>query len=81
MRIRKVKTASGKYALQVVSKKHGRLTVHKHIGSYATSTEQEAVEKKAHEYINAATGQLSLIDQIFRKREGFVIVVFEKVFP
>lgn len=41
MRIRTVKTSSGKYALQVVSKHCGKLTVHKHIGSY--QTEQEKV--------------------------------------
>lgn len=64
MRIRKVKTASGKYALQVVSKRLGKLTVHKHIGSYATDFERRALEKTAHEYILKSTGQLDLINQI-----------------
>ena len=34
MRIREVKTASGKYAVQIVSKRYGKLKVHRHIGSY-----------------------------------------------
>jgi hypothetical protein len=32
MRIRAVSTASGKHALQVVSKRYGVVKVHKHIG-------------------------------------------------
>lgn len=64
MRIRRVKTASGKHALQVVSKRLGKLTVHKHIGSYQTEFEKEILQKKANEYIQQSIGQLSLIDQI-----------------
>lgn len=64
MRIRKVKTASGKYALQVVSKIHGRLTVHKHIGSYGNNTEKENLYRKAYDFIQESNGQLSIIDQI-----------------
>lgn len=40
MRIRYVKTASGKYAVQVVSKRRGKVIVHKHIGSYETEREK-----------------------------------------
>ncbi len=40
MRIRTVKTKSGSFAIQVVSKRHGKLTVHKHIGSYKTEREK-----------------------------------------
>lgn len=40
MRIRTVKTKSGSFAIQVVSKHHGKLTVHKHIGSYKTEREK-----------------------------------------
>lgn len=40
MRIRTVKTKSGKFAIQVVSKHRGKLTVHKHIGSYQTEREK-----------------------------------------
>ena len=64
MRIRKVKTASGKYALQVVSKIHGRLTVHKHIGSYGNNTEKENLYRKAYDFIKESSGQLSIIDQL-----------------
>ena len=64
MRIRQVKTASGKYALQVVSKHLGNLTVHKHIGSYATGLEKKYLYEKAQDYIQKSTGQLNLIDQI-----------------
>lgn len=64
MRIRKVKTASGKYALQVVSKNHGRLTVHKHIGSYANNVEKENLYRRAYDYIQKTTGQVSLFDHL-----------------
>lgn len=40
MRIRTVKTKSGSFAIQVVSKHHGKLTVRKHIGSYKTEREK-----------------------------------------
>jgi hypothetical protein len=40
MRIRTVKTKSGSFAIQVVSKKYGKLTVHKHIGSCKTEREK-----------------------------------------
>lgn len=64
MRIRKVKTASGKYALQIVSKHQGRLTVHKHIGSYATEFEKENLYRKAHDFIQKTTGQVSILDHL-----------------
>ena len=64
MRVRQVKTGSGKYALQVVSKRLGKLTVHKHIGSYQTEQEKEILREKAHEYIQRSTGQLNLLEQI-----------------
>lgn len=64
MRVRKVKTASGKYALQVVSKHSGKLTVHKHIGSYGNDVEKENLLRKAQDYIQQTTGQLNLFDQL-----------------
>ncbi len=64
MRIRKVKTASGKYALQVVSKHLGKLTVHKHIGSYGNDTEKGNLLRKARDYISISTGQLSILDSL-----------------
>lgn len=51
MRIRTVKTSSGKYAAQVVSKHHGKLTVHKHIGSYKTESEKSSLLFKAKSFI------------------------------
>ena len=62
MRTRKVKTASGKYALQVVSEYLGKLTVHKHIGSYSNETEKIKLLRIAQDYISISTGQLSLLD-------------------
>src|SRR3989344_3126045 len=64
MRVRKVKTASGKYALQVVSKHLGKLSVHKHIGSYGNEVEKENLTHKAWDYIQKSTGQLSILDTI-----------------
>lgn len=64
MRIRKVKTASGKYALQVVSKHSGKVTVHKHIGSYGNDVEKINLTNKAWDYIQKTTGQLSILDQL-----------------
>lgn len=53
MRIRTVKTASGNYAIQVVSKIDGHLTVHKHIGTYITDLEKERLLTQAREFILA----------------------------
>lgn len=64
MKVRKVKTASGKYALQVVSKHSGKLTVHKHIGSYGNDTEKINLLRKAQDYISITTSQLSILDQL-----------------
>ena len=64
MRIRKVKTASGKYALQVVSKHFGKVTVHKHIGSYDNDTQKENLTNKARDYIQQSTEQLSISDYV-----------------
>lgn len=53
MRIRTVKTSSGKYAVQVVSKHKGRLTVHKHIGSFQSESEKKELFGKAQAFINS----------------------------
>lgn len=53
MRIRIVKTSSGKHAMQVVSKKHGELTLHKHIGSYKTENEKSLLLFKAKAFIDS----------------------------
>ncbi len=62
MRTRSVPLKSGKHAIQVVSKKQGRLTVHKHIGSFATTTEKQILLEKAREYIKLQTGQEDLFN-------------------
>lgn len=51
MRVRIVKTASGNFAVQVVSKRHGKLTVHKHIGSYQTEREKTQLIFEANIFI------------------------------
>lgn len=64
MRIRTVPTASGKHAVQVVSKNYGKVTVHKHIGSFSTHEERSVLIDKADAYIRQITGQLSLMEVI-----------------
>ena len=51
VRIRTVKTKSGSFAIQVVSKHHGKLTVHKHIGSYQTEREKTRLIFEANLFI------------------------------
>lgn len=62
MRIRIVPTASGKHAIQVVSKRNNRVTVHKHIGTFANNEEKSKLTKQAETFINQSTGQTSLLD-------------------
>lgn len=71
VRTRIVPTASGKKAIQVVSKKYGRLTVHKHIGTYDTTEEKRQLLSKAQDFITQTTGQVSLLDVLstFRPQE------------
>jgi len=64
MRIRVVPTASGKHALQVVSKRSGTVNVHKHIGSYANDSEKALLYKKARDFIQTHTGQMSFTDYL-----------------
>ena len=64
MRIREVKTASGKQAVQVVSKKYGKLTVHKHIGSYATQLGKQKLYLKAQTFIKKSLRQISFEDYL-----------------
>ena len=52
----------GKHTIQVVSKYYGRLTVHKHIGTFTTSEEKQKLLEKAREYINSQTGQQDLLN-------------------
>lgn len=71
MRFRVVPTASGKKAIQVVSKHYGKLTVHKHIGTYETDEEKIQLLRKARDFITQTTGQISLLELLsaFRPSE------------
>lgn len=64
MRVRKIKTGSGKYALQVVSGVSGNLKIHKHVGSYSTEVEMENLYLKARNYIEAESGQTGLFEGV-----------------
>lgn len=61
MRIREVKTGSGKQAIQVVSKRDGKLKVHRHIGSFETQSERSILRQKAEAFIQETSGQSSLL--------------------
>ncbi len=74
MRIRIVPTASGKHALQVVSKRSGIVTVHKHIGTYGNDFEKALLYEKAHDFIQNYTGQVSFDDYITSPSLGDVII-------
>lgn len=61
MRIRVVPVLHGKHTIQVVSKNYGRLTVHKHIGTFTTKEEKQKLLAAAKEYIDSQTGQQNLL--------------------
>jgi hypothetical protein len=61
MRIREVATASGKHALQVVSKRLGVLKVHKHIGTYQNEAEKALLHQQAQDYITKHAGKSVLM--------------------
>jgi len=60
VRVRIVPLKSGKHTIQVVSKRLGRLTVHKHLGTFVSEEQKQSLLEKAREYINSQTGQTSL---------------------
>src|SRR3989344_4301022 len=60
MRVRIVPTFKEKHTVQVVSKYLGRLTGHKHLGTFTTEVEKQNLIKKAKEYIKVQTGQEEL---------------------
>lgn len=62
MRIRIVPTFSGKHTAQAVSKRLGKLTVHKHFGTFATEAQKQILLKEAKSYIKFQTGQEELFD-------------------
>ncbi len=74
MRIRVVPTASGKHAVQVVSKSFGVLTVHKHIGSFATAEEKSRLYRQAGRFIQEANRQTSLLDLLSSVRPADIAI-------
>ena len=62
MRIRVIDTGSGKKAIQVVSKRYGKLTVHRHIGTFENEAERKSLHEEASRYIERETGQSSLFN-------------------
>lgn len=78
MRIRTVPTASGKKAIQVVSKRHGKVTVHKHIGSFISLEEKADLLKKAEKFITVASGQTNLFSLISSVRPSEIIITQSK---
>ena len=60
MRVRIVPLKTGKRAIQVVSKRWGKLIVHKHIGTITTEDQKQVLLEKAREYIKFQTGQTEL---------------------
>jgi len=74
MRIRAVPTASGKHALQVVSKRTGVVRVHKHIGTYENDSEKAILYQKAQDYIQKYSGQVSFSDYLTRTSLSDVII-------
>jgi hypothetical protein len=74
VRIRTVPTASGKYAVQVVSKRFGVLTVHKHIGSYADAEEKQKLFQQARSFIQETNRQTNLFDWLSSLRPDEIII-------
>lgn len=74
MRIRVVPTASGKHALQVVSKRSGVVKVHKHIGTYGNDSEKAILYQKAQDYIQKYSGQVSFTDYLTSPSLSDVII-------
>ena len=81
MRIRIVPTSSGKQAIQVVSKHSGRLTVHKHVGTYANDSEKQELYLKAREYIQEESRQSGLFEkQDFLNPANIIITQSQPLF-
>jgi transposase len=74
VRIRIVSTFPGKHTVQVVSKRYGRLIIHKHIGSFATDSEKQRLLAKAMDFIREETRQTSLFDKPFGFKMTDIII-------
>jgi hypothetical protein len=64
LRIRVVKTASGRKAVQVIYYRNRKRVVFKHIGSGKTTQEIESLKLVAHDFINNHIQTLPLFDEI-----------------
>lgn len=78
MRTRIVPTASGKKAIQVVSKLDGKVTVHKHIGSYSNSEQKAQLLKEAEKFILKTTGQTNFLDLLSSLRPFEITITSSK---
>lgn len=65
MRVRIVSAFPGKHAVQVVSKRYGKVIIHKHIGTFTNDSERQALLKRANIFIKKQTGQDELFDLPF----------------
>jgi len=74
VRIRVIPTGSGKYAVQVVSKRYGILTVHKHIGTFSDTSEKSQLYTKAKEFITEVTHQGNLLNLLSSCRPSDVAI-------
>lgn len=63
-RIRKVKTASGKTAVQVVAYRRGRTLIIKHLGSAGSLPELEALVKRGRDFIENDLGVVPLLPEL-----------------
>ena len=78
MRVRIVPTSSGKKAIQVVSKLYGKVTVHKHIGSYSDSEQKAQLLKEAEKFILRSTGQTNFFDLLSSVRPFEIAITSSK---
>jgi len=78
MRTRIVPTASGKKAIQVVSKLYGKVTVHKHIGTFSTPEQKAQLLKEAEKFILNTTGQTNFFDLLSSVRPFEITITSSK---
>lgn len=78
MRTRIVPTASGKKAIQVVSKRQGKVTIYKHIGTFSNSEEKANLLKKAEKFIEATFGQTNFFNLVSSVRPSEIIITQSK---
>lgn len=78
MRVRIVATFPGKHTVQVVSKRLGRIILHKHIGTFTNESEKELLLKKATAFIKKQTGQTELFDLPFGFKLTDIVITDSK---